>query len=585
MRRGSESATHGPDLEPTGSDRDHGTLRMPDSLLLTGERFFLSPVCLVPNGRAHLGHVSGPLLRTDVVRRHLLRADATALAINTSDAHESHVLVQAHREGASPDEVASRYHEQIRADLLSLQIEWDDFIDPLDDAWNDAYRAVVTQFVEGIVASGGTSTKAVQVPYVTDAEGETLSELCPQIGDPAMSGWLSGTCPGCGEQLVGFFCEQCGGCFEPAQMKDPTTAHFSGSLALRPRPTLHLDARLIADELVSDLARGGVPPAFRRIVLDHLKRSGTDVRLTVPSRWGIPWSDGGVDAGEVIWSYSALLIGCHITAGERFAELTGAGNPFAVDSGTTCAIAFGIDNTIPYLFAAQSCMYAHPAYKPVEAFLTNHFALLDGEKFSTSRRHVIWAGDLVARGGAYPDIARLLLCLTNPELRRVDFDTAAFARNHVSLVDDLARGIASAVAHVDAQTPDEIDFDLAVLHRLEAELVTQSAHLRLDAFQLAAAAGTVRRWIDSAEALHRDASSAMTWLYGTALLAEPFMPGLARLLWRDVGQEGPPRIKGFRNRRVRLASNAALEELARIDAPDLVGYASWVAEPVTLTGG
>jgi methionyl-tRNA synthetase len=34
-----------------------------------GQAHFLTPVCLVPNGRAHLGHVAGPLLRMDVLRR------------------------------------------------------------------------------------------------------------------------------------------------------------------------------------------------------------------------------------------------------------------------------------------------------------------------------------------------------------------------------------------------------------------------------------------------------------------------------------------------------------------------------------
>lgn len=34
-----------------------------------GQARFLTPVCLVPNGGAHLGHVAGPLLRMDVLRR------------------------------------------------------------------------------------------------------------------------------------------------------------------------------------------------------------------------------------------------------------------------------------------------------------------------------------------------------------------------------------------------------------------------------------------------------------------------------------------------------------------------------------
>ena len=45
-------------------------------LSLRGRKFFLTPVCLVPNGRAHLGHIAGPLLKMDVAKalasRHLV---------------------------------------------------------------------------------------------------------------------------------------------------------------------------------------------------------------------------------------------------------------------------------------------------------------------------------------------------------------------------------------------------------------------------------------------------------------------------------------------------------------------------------
>ncbi|MCE0446304.1 hypothetical protein LT493_20765 [Streptomyces tricolor] len=49
----------------------------------------------MPNGRAHLGHIAGPLLKMDVLRRHVLRGGGRATMISVSDAHESHVLVRA----------------------------------------------------------------------------------------------------------------------------------------------------------------------------------------------------------------------------------------------------------------------------------------------------------------------------------------------------------------------------------------------------------------------------------------------------------------------------------------------------------
>src|SRR5438874_11483598 len=103
---------------------------------LRDRTFFLTPVCLVPNGRAHLGHVAGPLLKMDVLRRHLRRGGADVKMISISDVHEAHVLIKAYVEGTSPAAVANRFHEQIAHDLATLDIQYDDLINPLDPAWS-----------------------------------------------------------------------------------------------------------------------------------------------------------------------------------------------------------------------------------------------------------------------------------------------------------------------------------------------------------------------------------------------------------------------------------------------------------------
>ncbi len=535
---------------------------MTDRLLRVGESYFLSPVCLVPNGRAHLGHISGPLLRMDVARRHLLRAGAVALAINTSDSHESHVAVQAYREDDAPHTLARHYHKRIRDDLRALDIEWDDFIDPLEDEWNERYEAMARGLVRRIVLEGNSVARAVEVAHLrADAEPSAFA-FRPQPGEPVLSGWIKGTCPACGDELTGFFCERCGGYFEPAEMLNAATAHFEGAIEPRSRTSLFLRPPLTASETIEELAHSAVTPSFRSIVAEHLARAGTAIRLTVPSPWGIPWVDPKVPAGEVIWSYSALLIGCHLTAGERFAQLTGGGNPFLRGSGVTCVISFGVDNTIPYLLGAQGCLYSQDTYKPVDFFLTNHFALLDGAKFSTSRRHVVWGGDLVDRAGANPALARLLLCLSNPEFARVDFDTRRFQADYARLAYRLSSTLANALRLGEGTS---CELDPAVGHSIEAELVCQSAHLDFRSFDLAAAAASVIAWLDAAERLQCDARSALTWMLGFALLAEPFMPSIAQSVWRDLGQRGVPRLAGRESRRLTAAGHTCLAELDPLD--------------------
>ncbi|MBO0518285.1 class I tRNA ligase family protein, partial [Streptomyces beijiangensis] len=114
----------------------------------------------MPNGRAHLGHIAGPLLKMDVLRRHILRGGGRATMISVSDAHESHVPVRAHQEGVSPAKVADRNHDLIVQDLAALGIAYDDLINPLDARWADRYTEINRAFLAEIESSGSAVVRA-----------------------------------------------------------------------------------------------------------------------------------------------------------------------------------------------------------------------------------------------------------------------------------------------------------------------------------------------------------------------------------------------------------------------------------------
>ena len=519
------------------------------SLDLTGRRFFLTPVCLVPNGRAHLGHIAGPLLKMDVLRRHVRRGGGEAVLMTLSDVHESHVAVQAHKEGVPPEELATRYTGQIRQDLAALNIAYDDLVNPLTEEWRDRYTDLVHGFVEDIVAAGHTAVRSRPVTVLA-AEKEPRPHphsLRPQAGEPVVSGWLKGTCPDCAHPLVGFFCESCGGCFDPAQMTDPTTAHFEGELAFEERNSLWLEVPGGAPAVLAHLEKAGVREDFQEIVRRHLRRNGTgdeaSIRLTVPNPWGIPWHGEGIPDNEVIWSYSALLIGCHMVAGERYAELTGTGvNPFAADSGVTCVLSFGIDNTIGYLLGGVGTALAQDRFKPVDNFLVNYFYDLDGSKFSTSRRHVIWGGDIVTLAKAEPDLVRAYLCHRNPEFRRENFGIDEFLAFHNDFGARLTEAVRACEAVLAANSPAAEQAGRAPVERelLLAELRRQSESLTPGTFSMRGALDSIERWLGLAHALSATPAGAATWLLGIALLGHPVVPELASSVWLRLGLAGEP---------------------------------------------
>jgi methionyl-tRNA synthetase len=508
---------------------------------LRGRRFFLTPVCLVPNGRAHLGHVAGPLLKMDVLRRHLRRAGADVRMISLSDVHEAHVLIKAYLEGTTPEAIATGFHQEIVRDLSALRIEYDDLINPLDPEWADVYETVNRDFLNSIIDAGHAAVCKEPLPILAETGGaQSLAGAWrPQVGDPIVSGWLKGRCPCCEQPLVGFFCESCGGHFAPSEMIQPGTAYFPGTLRFEERGSLFLRLRDGSAAILDHLQQIRVRGDFLELARRYLVANGPSIRLTVHSPWGIPFNAPGMCGGQVIFSYSALLIGCHFVAGERYRQLTGADcNPLDRQSGVTCVLSFGIDNAVPFLVGAVGCALAQSRYKPMDHFLVNYFYDLDGSKFSTSRGHVIWGGDIVALGGADPDLVRAYLCWRNPEFGRQTFRADEFLQFH----NELGARLDAVTSEALRTAADAHAWDPGVMRYLEVELESQASFLDPDTFDLASAFASVERWLRRPPALSATPDAAAAWLLGFALLAAPILPGAAQRVWSLMGLPRSPAL-------------------------------------------
>jgi len=462
------------------------------SLRRLGHRYLLTPVCLVPNGRAHLGHIAGPLLRMDILRRYLKWAGADAHLVALSDSHESHVAVQAYKEGRSPEEVARDYHAQIAADFAALDLEYDAFIDPLAPEWSQRYEEFNQRYLDLIVAAGNTSIKEEFMPRLVGSVGDAVSPA-PRADEFVVNGWLRGECPVCEVTLAGFFCESCGGCFSPSQIVNPRPAHTSGEVELVAAKSLYLNI-----------------PGGRAALDEAFARAG---------------------------------VGCHMVAAERYAELTGRVNPFEADSGTELVLSFGIDNTVGYLLGGIGTALSQDTYKPVDHVLGNYFFTLNGKKFSTSRRHVIWARDLVEVGEVDSDIARAYLCKKNPEFEQQDFDTNEFADFYDALASRLneVMTVASA-AVVPGTTASSVELGLlsAYLRQLDIALDPSTHSLRR-------AWSVVERWMELASASASTPQSAFVFLLGLIHLTGPFMPNFSRRLAASLGRDGEYTIDSLEN--------------------------------------
>ncbi|HET8680594.1 MAG TPA: class I tRNA ligase family protein [Micromonosporaceae bacterium] len=367
-----------------------------------------------PNGDLHLGHLSGPYLGADVFVRFQRMNGATAWHLTGSDDFQSYVVDRARREERSPAQAAAHYSAEIAATLRLMDIEVDQYTVTSADP---AYRAGLQAFFSRLVASGSVAPQPG--PALFDgASGDYLYEVD-----------VSGACPACAEPTGGNICEECGEPNACADLVNPC----SGRSDAPPRTGTATRFTLPLHEFRTHIAAhhhlGRVPARLRELADRLFRRPRVDVAMTHPAQWGVPpaaadLAGTGVD-GQVVWVWPEMAYGfLHgIEAlGRRLGHDWRAAEPLP---DWKIVHFFGYDNSF-YHAILYPALYrlAYPDWTPDIDYHVNEFYLLEGLKFSTSRRHAIWGKEIL--GPDSVDAVRFFLSRTRPEGRRTNFQRATY---------------------------------------------------------------------------------------------------------------------------------------------------------------
>ena len=493
-------------------------------------RYFFVPEMPTPNGRLHLGHMSGPYLKADILARHIRLRGGQAFLGSGSDVYESHVELKSSQTGRSEEDVCALYHQGIREELESLGIECD-YINPLEERFAAEYLQANQATLDGLTANGATTIVRERVRY------------SPSRARYIAGCWISGRCPVCGKGAGSYLCEECGAHYKPEDILDAVSKDGEADLEDRIVESLFLKIRNKA-RLREQIRAMGISPEFAAIAEKYLEVQGDLVRLTNPGRWGMPYRVGGGNSRQVIFTYTALF-SFSLYCGELFARAKGLKhNPFHPDSGFLTVASFGIDNAVPYLVGVLGSAIELGTVKPFDHYMTNYFYHLEGKKFSTSRSHLICAKRMVEETRAGSDALRYFLARVNPELGTRNFSAKEFAQvNNVELSDHLGPTVSRAMEGLDQNgigSPPE-----HLLARLDELLAAQSRGLSLPGAEMAKGVEPISGWVDFARTLNPGANETYWWLKGTALLAYPFMPGMAVEIWKTLGNAGAPSLEAF----------------------------------------
>lgn len=479
------------------------------------KKYLLVPVMPTPNGPLHLGHISGPFLRMDVLARCLRQIGHSVSIVSASDPWETHVLLRGLTNDAPPEQICHHYHHEIANGLAALNINYDSFINVLESPWSTELPKTANDILDALAKQpGALLVKKERIPF-------SHKHQIPLTG-----ALIEGACPKCGSSMGGFFCESCGAEISPSDLVKPHSRLPDDNWDWRSYDSLYLQVHDVAAlrHLAEQIC---VDHRFIEMAFDGLAFNNNLVRLTHPGAWGIHARAESVSAGSVIFSYPALFALSLLCA--NAIDSTTKDVAFTPASDVITIKSFGIDNSMPYIVSVLAIMQALGNVKPFDHYLTNYFSTLDGKKFSTSRNHAIWALDASHLLKAKTDTIRAYLSKVNPQYSETDFSIAEFGTFKTLWEEHLERNIMAALSSTCTQS-NNLDHLIKLFEQRNAAL--DPAH-----FTLAEAMKPLEEWLQLA-----DNGATHTWGLGFSVLAWPIMPELSEHIWHIAGMPDLPTL-------------------------------------------
>lgn len=494
--------------------------------------YLLVPSMPTPNGRLHLGHVAGPFLKLDVLARYLRTRGTPAHVISGIDSYESYVQLEAERTQRTPTDVAAYYTRCIIEDLQALRLDQDGLIDPLVSPGKELYDNGNQWMIERLIEVGAARPRSRRYPFST-AQGRFVPRS-----------YMTGTCSHCHAPTSGSMCEACGHQHAPDDLIDPALRDGQGDIEWRDVSTLFMSVS-DQDGLLRALDGVRMPARYKDIVRTHIERLGAQMELTIPSEYGPPWR--GAAPGQVVFTYCTAF-SWTLAVGELHRRLLGREHhAFHRDADVVTAISFGMDLTVAVILGTLGFAWEDGLHRAYDHYLANEFLSLHGDKFSTSRGHVISGTDLVRNTPVTSDAIRYYLATISPDDRETDFhiDTFVAIINDV-LHDMVGRTVAQGLALLDDGEPPPPSSQL--VQAFEEMLDRQARDFALDTYRVSAVPGHVHDWVERTIQAVRQQQDVYWFLKGLSVLAAPLMPDFAGHLWRKLGGQDVPRLATFLER-------------------------------------
>jgi methionyl-tRNA synthetase len=383
------------------------------------------------NGPRHIGHVAGFGVPSDVFSRYMRMAGHDVLMVSGTDEHGTPILIAADEAGLSPQELADRNHRLIAEDLTALGISYDLYT----RTTTRNHHAVVQEMFLGVYENG----------YFV--EQTTYGAISPSTGRTLPDRYIEGTCPICGYDAArGDQCDNCGNQLDPHELKNPRSRINGETPEFIETQHFFLDLPALAEALGEWLDGREATGLWRPNVIRFSQNILKEIKPRAMTRdidWGIavPLDGWRENPGKKLYVWFDAVIG-YLSASIEWARRTGDADAWRRWWNDPEALSYyfmGKDNITFHsqIWPAELLAYDGRGAKggsprdygtlnlPTEV-VSSEFLTMEGKKFSSSKKVVIYVRDLLSR--YQPDAFRYFVAAAGPENQDSDFTWAEFVR-------------------------------------------------------------------------------------------------------------------------------------------------------------
>ncbi len=491
------------------------------------------------NGEIHLGHITSTYLPADIfVRFHRLKGNEV-IHVSATDDFGTPILVEAEKQGVSPQEFVAHWNQTDQKDFSDLGISFDIFYQT-----SSPENIELTQrFFKKLYDKDYIYKKSIMQPYC-----ENDQKFLPDR-------YVKGTCPYCGAtDQYSDSCEKCGRTFQPGEIINPHCAicgtkptnkesqHYFFKLT---RFSAALEEWLIENQ--------NLQSEVKNYVLNWIKEGLRDWDISRDITWGVPIPlEEAKDKSLYVWFDNHL---CYISTALKYFKEMGIDGKKAWNSSKIYHF-IGKDIVYHHYLFLPAMRLGFEEYKLPDFIPTRGYFLLEGQKFSKSRSWYVSLKDFL---NAFPaDYLRYYLAAITPYSQLdVNFDWNDFQKRInnellANIGNFIHRTLVFAWKNYDGKVPKPEAYDTAdkefeeKINQIQAQVAqeienneTSRGLRKIVEFSTFCNQYFQKKqpWIDKEKArtcIFLSVNAART----LAILLEPYIPFSAERLWEQLNQPG-----------------------------------------------